>query len=252
MEIGTIIFDLDHTLYNFMDCHEKANEAVFEYAHAHFGIEEADFHEKVVEAMRRTEEKIGVMNASTHSRTLRYQTFLEDIGASAIEHAYPMSQRYWNTFYTYMELLPIVSKTLAAIKKRGCKLLIATDMTCDVQLEKIRVLGIGEYIDFLVTSEEAGAEKPDPRILDLCVQKAGVPKEACVFVGDHPKKDVVGPMEYGMSAVWCRHFDPERFMKGFGIVVDEETRQRIRYRFDNFESCFNEVGELVELGGLIL
>ncbi|MBQ9632552.1 MAG: HAD-IA family hydrolase [Lachnospiraceae bacterium] len=250
--IKAAIFDLDHTLYNFMDCHEVATDAVYNYVNAHFGLDRKSYEEKVAWAMRRTEEKIGVLNASTHSRTLRYQTLLEDIGASALEHAYPMCQLYWNTFYERMVLPPVVKQVLCALKAKDIRILIATDMTCDVQMEKIRVLGIAPYIDFLVTSEEAGAEKPDERILDLCVHKAGVGREECVFVGDHPRKDVTGSMDYGMQAVWCRHFDPERFLSYFGIKIGMDTTERIAYRIERYEDCFDEAGQLISLGGLPL
>ncbi|MBR1633844.1 MAG: HAD family hydrolase [Lachnospiraceae bacterium] len=250
MGIRAVIFDLDHTLYNFMDCHERADHAVGQYVEDHFGIGYDSYHQKVVAAMRKTEEKIGVINASSHSRTLRYQTFLEEIGAPAIDHAYPMRQLYWNSFYDQMILEPSVERTLAALQETGARILIATDMTCGVQLEKIRILGISRYLDFLVTSEEAGEEKPGKRILDLCVKKAGVPKEECVFVGDHPKKDVLGPMDYGMQGVWCRHFDPERFMRSFGITVDESMTEGISYRLERFEDCVDENGKLKSLGGL--
>ncbi len=251
MSIRAAIFDLDHTLYNFMDCHERADLAIAGYVKEHFAMEEAAYQKKLAWAMRHTEEKIGVQNASTHSRTLRYQTFLESIGESVFEHAYVMRNLYWDTFYQYIRVEPIVINVLEKLREKGILIGIATDMTCDVQLEKIRILGIRDRIDFLVTSEEAGEEKPGSRILDLCVTKAGVEREKCVFVGDHPRKDVVGPMEYGMQAVWCRHFDPERFMKRFGIVVEPKMIERIRYRFDDYKDCFFD-GELVSLGGLTL
>ena len=252
MSVGAVIFDLDHTLYNFMDCHEQADRAVGEYVADHFGIGSDRYHEQILAAMRRVEEKIGVVNAATHSRTLRYQTFLEEIGAPAIDHAYPMRQLYWNTFYDYMVLEETVEQVLAAIQEQGIRILVATDMTCDVQLEKIRILGISRYLDYLVTSEEAGAEKPGSRILDLCVKKAGVAKEDCVFVGDHPLKDVLGPIRYGMQGVWCRHFDPERFMASFGITVDEELTRGIDHRIERYANCLDGQGRLVTLGGLPL
>lgn len=245
-----VIFDLDHTLYNFMDCHERADRAVGQYVADHFGIGYDSYHQKILAAMKKTEEKVGTVNASSHSRTLRYQTFCEDIGAPAIDYTYPMRNLYWDSFFEGMELEPAVERTLAALQETGVRLLIATDMTCGVQLEKIRILGISRYLDFLVTSEEAGEEKPGKRILDLCVKKAGVAKEECVFVGDHPKKDVFGPMAYGMKGVWCRHFDPERFMQSFGITVDASMTDGIEYRLERFEDCVDGNGKLISLGGL--
>ena len=251
MSIRAAVFDLDHTLYDFMYCHEKADQAIAEYVKEHFSIDGEAYHKRLAWAMDFTVEKIGVMNASSHSRTLRYQTFLESIDASVFEHAYVMCRVYWDTFLQYLRSDPAVVRVLELLRARGIRIGIATDMTCDVQLEKIRLLGIGDLIDFLVTSEEAGMEKPGKRILDLCVKKAGVPKEECVFIGDHPLKDVAGPLAYGMQAVWCRHFDPERFMECFHISVDPSVVRGLPYRFENYNDCVKE-GKLVSLGGLIL
>ena len=52
-----------------------------------------------------------------------------------------------------------------------------------------------------MTSEEAGAEKPDRRFFDLCIQKSGCAPEECLFVGDHPQGDAKGALAAGMHAV---------------------------------------------------
>ncbi len=251
MSIRAVIFDLDHTLYNFMDCHEIAYIAVADYAKEHFGIDRESYIRQVTEAMHQTNEKVGKNSAATHSRTLRYQTFLENIGEDAITHAYPMNRVYWDTFYKVMKPEPVVEKVLSAIKDKGLTILIATDMTSEIQFEKIRVLGIGRYIDFLVTSEEAGAEKPDDRILNLCLKKAKAKARECVFVGDHPKKDVLGPQAFGMNAVWCRHFDVGRFLREFGKEPDKDVQDQIIHRIERYEDCLRE-NDVIDLGGIVL
>ena len=252
MTIKTAIFDLDHTLYNFMDCHEEADKAVADYVEEHFGIGYDIYRQRLTEAMRMTEDKIGQPNASTHSRTLRYQTLLEDIGAHAIDHAYPMCRAYWDTFYKHMTLEPVVMDILSTLKGMGVTIIVATDMTADVQLEKLRILGINNLVDYLVTSEEAGEEKPGDRILDLCVKKANTEASECVFIGDHPIRDVIGPMHYGMQAVWCRHFDPKRFMEFFNIHIDQAVLEEIDYIIDSYQDCFDDQGRIISLGGLEL
>ena len=51
-------------------------------------------------------------------------------------------------------------------------------------------------------SEEAGAEKPDPRLFALCAEKAGCAMEACAFVGDSLKGDILGAKAAGMMPIW--------------------------------------------------
>ena len=75
-------------------------------------------------------------------------------------------------------------------------------MTAYIQYKKLEKLGVLKYLDFIVTSEEAGEEKPTPRFFELCVKKAGCKPEECVFIGDSLKKDVIGPTEYGLEGTW--------------------------------------------------
>ena len=71
-----------------------------------------------------------------------------------------------------------------------------------MQYKKLEKIGALSWLDFLVTSEEAGAEKPTPRFFELCVKKAGCRPEECVFIGDSVKKDVAGSSEYGLAGTW--------------------------------------------------
>ena len=75
-------------------------------------------------------------------------------------------------------------------------------MTADRQFDKLIRLGLGSYIDFMVTSEEVNAEKPDARLFKACAEKAGCEAAECVFVGDSLRGDVQGALDAGMKAVW--------------------------------------------------
>lgn len=241
-----VIFDLDHTLYDFVEPHLAAIEAANRYMHERFGytMEEAD--EKGRQAYRRVKQKLGEETAATHSRTLRYQTLCEDNGQNAFLHAHVLADLYWDTFLSAMKGDDEAGALLRALKAKGLRIVIGTDMTADIQFKKIDKLGIGGLIDYMVTSEEAGGEKPSARILDLCMKKAGCDKSEAVFVGDHPVKDVLGPMRYGMDAVWCRHFNPEKFLKTMGIEADID--EPIPYRIERYRDCITPEG--ITFGGL--
>ena len=75
-------------------------------------------------------------------------------------------------------------------------------MTADRQFEKLRRLGLLPLVDLLVTSEELGVEKPDPRLFALCAEKAGVPLGDCAFVGDSLEKDALAALRAGMAGLW--------------------------------------------------
>jgi HAD superfamily hydrolase (TIGR01549 family) len=70
------------------------------------------------------------------------------------------------------------------------------------QREKVAAIGIGPYLDFLLTSEEAGAEKPSPAIFRMALERASVRPEETVMVGDNWAADIVGAHGSGIRSVW--------------------------------------------------
>jgi len=55
-----------------------------------------------------------------------------------------------------------------------------------------RELGIAEYLDFTVTSGEAGADKPQPPIFLKALELAQVTAAEAMHVGDQYQNDVLG------------------------------------------------------------
>ena len=69
----------------------------------------------------------------------------------------------------------------------------------NAQLEYIE---IGRYFDFIVTAEEVGACKPDPRGFEYAATLAGVPASKIVHVGDCANSDVLGALGAGCKSIW--------------------------------------------------
>jgi putative hydrolase of the HAD superfamily len=79
-------------------------------------------------------------------------------------------------------------------------------MTARIQFVKLTRLGLMPFIDFMVSSEEACAEKPASKFFDACMEKAGCERKQCMFVGDSIKKDVLGATNAGLVGIW---YNPE-------------------------------------------
>lgn len=62
-------------------------------------------------------------------------------------------------------------------------------------------LGVREYLDVRVISGVEGMEKPDPRIFELAMSRAGVDAASSVYVGDSPTFDVEPAAALGMLPV---------------------------------------------------
>ncbi len=141
-----------------------------------------------------------------------------------------MYEEYWTYILDNMKLNEGVLQLLEFCKKNKIKIGICTDLTVHIQHRKIRKLGIDKFIDAIVTSEEAGVEKPNFKIYDKILKKLDVIPQEALFIGDNLKKDVLGPIEYGMKAFWfsndynnkCRSV--QNFSKILEILKNEKFK----------------------------
>ena len=62
-------------------------------------------------------------------------------------------------------------------------------------------LGLEPYIDFVVTSQEVGVDKPNPPIFLAALERAGVNASEAIHVGDQYKFDVVGARGVGIAPI---------------------------------------------------
>lgn len=226
--IKAVIFDIDNTLYSYDDNHIYGMEALAAYCKDSFGITTEEMQTCYRKAGRIMADRIGTDTAAIHSRMLRVQCMLELLEQPLFPHAQNMYHAYWDAFLAHAKPSPGVLDFIRELKKRDICIGVGTDMTAYIQYEKLKVIGAAPYIDFVVTSEEAGAEKPHYHLFELCVEKAGVRPEECAFIGDNVKKDIEGAWECGLKGIWYTQEKepPERryfpTLRSFiGIDVDE-------------------------------
>ena len=62
-------------------------------------------------------------------------------------------------------------------------------------------MGLSEYVDIMVTSEEAGREKPSEAVFELIIKKSGVLPWELLMIGDSYEKDIKGAENVGMNAM---------------------------------------------------
>ncbi len=198
--IKAAIFDLDGTLYDYKTAHGEAWRALTAFVGEKLGIAPGRFETLHAEADRVLRLRTGGGSA-IHDRMLRYQLVLEQVGGP-LALAPTMTELYWSTLLNCMKSMPGAARALDRLRHMGLVIGIGTNMTADWQYAKLIRLGLMEMIDFIVTSEEAGAEKPEKRLFDLCAEKAGCVPGDCAFVGDSLKGDALGALGAGMHAVW--------------------------------------------------
>jgi putative hydrolase of the HAD superfamily len=100
------------------------------------------------------------------------------------------------------EFMPFedTASALAELRDNGYLLGIISNLRRDMD-ELCQRLGLSQYLDFVLNSAEAGAEKPRAPIFLEALQRATVAPEEAVHVGDQHRSDVLGARAVGMYAV---------------------------------------------------
>ena len=81
------------------------------------------------------------------------------------------------------------------------KICIITNLTAHIQHRKINTLLISKYIDYLVTSEEVGIEKPAPLIFHAALKKLSMqPSDVCM-IGDDLQADALAGKKLGIDSL---------------------------------------------------
>ena len=199
--LEAIIFDLDDTLYDYSAWNKKAVEELCLFVHRQINISQTSFYEAFHWSRREIKRLLG-STGSSHNRLLYCQKTLEYLGYPPATLALDMYEVYWGYMLQHMSLRDGVWELLDYCKKKKMKIGICTDLTAHIQHRKIRKLGLSEWIDEIVTSEEAGAEKPNEKIYQMILKKLKTSPENTIFVGDDLEKDVKGPIKAGMKAIW--------------------------------------------------
>jgi putative hydrolase of the HAD superfamily len=99
-----------------------------------------------------------------------------------------------------------VLSTMRTLKERQLVLGLLTNAPKDT-ISIYRQLGLEPYLDFVVTSEEAGGDKPQPPIFLMALERAGVDAAEAVHVGDQYRIDVVGARGVGISPILIDRYD---------------------------------------------
>ncbi len=205
--IKGIMLDLDNTLYDYETCNEYAKYELFRKIEGDMGVAGA---EKAFDEARKSVKKSLEKTAAGHSRLLYIGKALEALGISAL-HSVRYHDFFWEKYFEKMELFESVADFLEHAKNSGMKICIVTDLTAEIQMKKIIHLGIEGYVDFIVSSEEVGEDKPSSKVFCMALEKMGMKKEDVVMVGDDEEKDIKGAENAGIRAVKA---DPSIFASG--------------------------------------
>ena len=104
----------------------------------------------------------------------------------------------------HVRIFPGVAGRLRSLREHNVPLVVVTNGRTDQQVPRIRSSGLERLVDGWVTSEMAGAEKPDGRPFQLARNRFAPAAGTVHSVGD-TWKDVAGARAAGFLPIWVSH-----------------------------------------------
>ncbi len=110
------------------------------------------------------------------------------------------TQRLWSY------VLPGVREALEILKSKGYPLIVVSnsDGTVEAGLSDV---GLRPFFNVVIDSHWAGFEKPDPRLFQHALQRAGAIPQETIHIGDMYHVDIIGARAAGIHALLLDPFD---------------------------------------------
>jgi FMN phosphatase YigB (HAD superfamily) len=212
-----ILLDIDNTLYSYKVIHDNAINVLFNAIKHQFLIEIVEIENAYIQAKITTKQH-NKNTASSHNRLLYIQNLCEILKINPFKHSLDFYNLYWNTFLQGLTL-SLGSEQFFA-RYGNLPICLVTDLTAHIQHRKCKKLELNRWANYIVTSEEAGCEKPDPFIFKLALSKLKLePNEVCM-IGDSYEKDVLGARALGIDTYWLTDQPQPNITKGITCITN--------------------------------
>jgi len=212
---STLLFDLDHTLFDT----EQSELRAFYQTMLAAGIANPEQH---IAAYRNINtslwEQVERGEVSPQQvRTLRFERLVAelrlDLDPLSLADAFVIGLGANGGLY------PGAEELLVELNQQH-SLAIVTNGLGEVQRARLNRLEIERYFDAVVISAEVGVAKPGTEIFDLVFAALGNPKkDDVVMIGDSLSSDIQGGTNYGISTCW---YNPSKIEAGPNDQITHE------------------------------
>ena len=228
MTTRAVLFDFGGTLYDYAALAVGDRECLLALVEwSGIRADEAAIRRAQRDAMRRVFQAYLPRRFYLHRDLFRdaAAAMLEALGAAPrAEHLERFRQMQWDRHRRDFVLRAGVLDTLGALRDRGLHVGMVSNIDEDQLDHLIDVAGLRDAFDSLLSSEAAGACKPDPAIFAEALRRAGCAPSEALFVGDTLAQDIAGANRAGMRSVLIWHRDDKPPPTADGAAPDHVIR----------------------------
>ncbi len=197
--IDTVIFDLDNTLTDFMLAKENSiNAAVDAMIDAGLPVSQQEATERIFAIYK----DVGIEHQRVFNLFLE-QTIgrVDDRILAAAVVAYRRARGGSLVPYPHAKFV------LNRLLKQGYKLAVVSDAPRFEAWLRLNYLGLQHTFDLVLTHDDTGFHKPDPRPFLMALEQLNAQPERTVLIGDWRERDILGGQKAGLHTVYARYGD---------------------------------------------
>ncbi|KAJ5525036.1 HAD-like protein [Penicillium frequentans] len=212
-------FDLDDTLHEFRKASGHASSSVFKAIAEKTPNVTTDELASTYRGILRSKTTGAFTDGRTSEeyRRERFSHLLQAHGSEPTEACLEsLTAIYRDSLREALRLKAGSRQLLERLKSLGKKVIVVTEGPQDAQEWTIAELGLQQYIDILITTNEVGKSKVDG-LFDIVLDKYNIAASDIVYVGDNEQRDVAPAQLAGIMTVLydekssCRFDDPQSF-----------------------------------------
>lgn len=203
-----ILFDLDHTLWDFEKNSTEALLEVYEHylfkKYNKFTAVEFVLKFKEINAALWDQYNLNKIEKE-YLRNERFKLTLVDLGIKESEIPPDIGEMYILRCPVKPHVIPHTFEVLDYLKPKY-NLHIITNGFEDIQDIKLSYSNLKGYFDFIFTSERAGHKKPSREMFEKAIELLDAKTEECIMIGDNPVTDIQGAINASLDVIY---FNPE-------------------------------------------
>ncbi|NJE09896.1 TIGR02253 family HAD-type hydrolase [Thermococcus sp. MAR1] len=205
-----VLFDIDGTILTEMPLIQLFLPQVYDKLSKKFGISKDEAREQFLgEIFGRRD------TYDWHDWNFFFRLFDLDLNYEELLKTYP------HKLHVYPDTIP----TLEWLREEGYLLGVITSGP-GYQRLKLKLAGLLDYFDVVVTRDDVNAIKPEPKIFLYALEELAVEPGEAMMVGDSLSQDVYGAKNIGMTAVWINRDGEEGYnMADYEIRTLHELRK---------------------------
>lgn len=139
---------------------------------------------------------------------LQRERFLRPLLEVRVSH--DEAERLWPILHTdYLDILGGYSTLIAGarelldiLREKGYRVGVISNGFKGIQYKKLSSSGLVGWFDHVVLSDEIEVNKPDRRLFDYALKKAGTTARESVIIGDNPATDIEGGALAGWQTIY--------------------------------------------------